>query len=81
MEYKRFLAFNVFGGMGWVLSITTLGYLLGNVPTVKNNFEKVIVLIIFLSILPRIIEVVKHRRAAQRPEPEAESVLAARDRD
>ena len=66
MEYKRFIAFNVFGGIGWVASITTLGYLLGNVPIVKNNFEGVILLIIFLSILPGIIEVVRHRRAARR---------------
>ena len=62
MDYKRFVAFNVFGGMGWVLGLTTLGYLLGNWPIVKNNFEKVILLIIFVSLLPMIIEVVKHRR-------------------
>jgi membrane-associated protein len=66
MEYRRFIAFNVFGGIGWVFSLTTLGYVLGSVPIVKNNFEKVILLIIFLSILPGIIEVAKHRLAARR---------------
>lgn len=66
MDYKRFVAFNVFGGIGWVFSISSLGYLLGNVPIVKNNFEKVILLIIFLSILPGIIEVVRHRLASRR---------------
>lgn len=66
MDYRRFVAFNVFGGMGWVASLTTLGYLLGNVPIVKNNFEKVILLIVFLSILPGIIEGVKHWRASRR---------------
>ena len=63
MDYRRFVAFNVFGGIGWVFSLTTLGYLLGNVPVVKNNFEKVIILILFLSILPGIIEIVKHKLA------------------
>jgi membrane-associated protein len=73
MDYKRFVAFNVFGGIGWVASLTTLGYLLGNVPIVKNNFEKVILLIIFLSILPGIIEVVKHKLHSRR---QAESAVS-----
>jgi membrane-associated protein len=64
------VAFNVFGGIGWVFSLVTLGYLLGNVSLVKNNFEKVILLIIFLSILPVIIEIVKHKLAARNPRPE-----------
>jgi len=66
MQYQRFIAFNVCGGIGWVASLTTLGYLLGNVPIVKSNFEGVILLIVFLSILPAIIEVVKHKMAARR---------------
>jgi len=70
MDYRRFVAFNVFGGIGWVFSLTTLGYLLGNQPLVKNNFEKVILLIIFLSILPVILEIVKHKLAARKPRPE-----------
>ncbi len=69
MDYKRFVAFNVFGGAGWVFSLTTLGYLLGNQPLVKNNFEKVILLIIFLSILPVLLEIVKHKLAARNPRP------------
>ena len=81
MDYKRFVAFNVFGGIGWVFSLTTLGYLLGNVPLVKNNFEKVILLIIFLSFLPGIIEVVKHKLAGRNPEPENVPVGASAEPD
>ncbi len=77
MEYKRFIAFNVFGGIGWVFSLTTLGYLLGSVPIVKNNFEKVILLIIFLSILPGIIEFARHRLAARRTSEEKIPATAA----
>jgi membrane-associated protein len=56
MSYPRFLSFNVFGGIGWVVLMTTLGYFLGGVPLVKRHFEKVILLIIFLSVLPVLIE-------------------------
>jgi membrane-associated protein len=57
MRYSRFLAFNIFGGIGWVFSLTMLGYALGNVDIVRRNFEKVILLIIFLSVLPVMKEV------------------------
>ena len=59
MKYLRFASFNVFGAIGWVFSMTMLGYMLGSVPFVRRHFEKAIVLIIFLSILPMIIEFVK----------------------
>jgi membrane-associated protein len=72
MNYGRFISFNVFGGIGWVFSMTMLGYVLGNVPIVRQHFEKVILLIILLSVLPAISEYLKHRRGAQkRPEPSA----------
>jgi len=59
MKYLRFASFNVFGAIGWVFSMTMLGYMLGSVPFVRRHFEKAIVLIIFLSILPMIIDFVK----------------------
>ena len=55
MDYGRFLAFNVFGGIGWVLSMTFAGYFLGQVAFVQRHFEVVIIGIIFLSILPGLI--------------------------
>jgi membrane-associated protein len=66
MGYLRFLSFNVFGGIGWVLSLTTLGYALGNVPLVRRHFEKVILLIIFLSVLPVLREMWRARRPRAR---------------
>jgi len=77
MEYSRFIAFNVFGGIGWVFALTMLGYLLGTVPLVKNNFEKAILLIVFLSILPAIIEVLRHRYQARRRDGDTVRVSAA----
>jgi membrane-associated protein len=52
MPYLRFLSYNIFGGMFWVLSMTLLGYFMGNIPWVKQHFEKVVLTIIFISVLP-----------------------------
>ncbi len=62
MNYGKFLSFNVFGGIGWVLSMTTLGYLLGGIPLVQRHFEKAVILIVLVSVLPLVVEAVKHRR-------------------
>ena len=50
------------GGAGWILFITMAGFSLGQVTFIRQNFEKVVLLIIFLSLLPVIIEVMKARR-------------------
>jgi membrane-associated protein len=55
MEYGRFVAFNVFGGIGWVLSMTFAGYFLGQVAFVQAHFETVIIGIVLLSIAPGIV--------------------------
>lgn len=62
MPYSRFLAFNIFGGMGWVVSMTVAGYLLGNVPLVRAHFEKVVVAIVLVSVMPIVLEYLKSRR-------------------
>jgi membrane-associated protein len=61
MHYSRFLTFNVVGAAGWVTSMVTLGYLLGNIPWIRHNFEKVVLLIIFVSIIPAVLQVLKSR--------------------
>lgn len=62
MPYARFVPFSVCGCAGWTFSITILGYLLGNVPLVRAHFEKVIFLIIFVSVLPVLHEAWKAHR-------------------
>ncbi len=66
MTYSKFIMFNIVGGIVWVSSLTYAGYFFGNIPFVKKHFELVILGIIFLSILPPIIEVVKHKMAAKK---------------
>lgn len=63
MTYGKFLAYNVIGGLLWVFSLTLAGYFFGSIPIVKNNFTTVILAIIFISILPGVIEYLRHRRA------------------
>jgi membrane-associated protein len=55
MNYRRFISFNVFGGILWVMSMTGIGYFLGKIPGVREHIEIVIVIVVFLSILPGII--------------------------
>jgi len=62
MTYSRFVYFNVFGGLGWVLSMTLAGYFLGGVPLVRRNFEKVVIGIVMLSLLPIAIQYWHSRR-------------------
>ncbi len=63
MTYTRFLAYNVVGGFLWIWSMLLTGYVLGlTVPGVAKHVEKVILLVIFLSILPGIIAWLRERR-------------------
>ncbi|OTG85150.1 DedA family protein [Acinetobacter sp. ANC 4648] len=61
MNYKFFLSYNVIGGICWVGSFITLGYLFGNMPIVKDNFTHLIFGIIILSVLPGIIGYIRHK--------------------
>jgi membrane-associated protein len=62
MPYLKFLPYSVCGGVGWVPFLTMLGYEIGRIPFVLRNFDKAILLIIFLSLLPTFFEVWKARR-------------------
>jgi len=62
MSYARFAAYNVLGGVAWVLSFTLLGYFFGSLPAVKENFSFVVVAIILLSVVPILVEFWKARR-------------------
>lgn len=62
MEYRTFVRYNVLGGIGWGAGIPLLGYFLGKIDVVKNNIEIAILGIVALSLLPVILEFVKHRR-------------------
>jgi membrane-associated protein len=63
MRYPRFLAFSLAGGLAWVLICSLAGYFFGNLPFVQKNFSLVVLAIVFVSLLPAIVEVLRARRA------------------
>ena len=66
MPYRRFLAFNVFGGIFWVMSTTLAGYFLGTlIPNIQEQIHLVIAIVIFLSLLPAIIKFLSEWRKAR----------------
>ena len=73
MSYGYFFSYNVFGGIVWVLSFTFLGYFFGNIPFVKENFELVILAILFISVVPIAWEALKARREMKIEKAKAET--------
>lgn len=69
MQYGKFVANSVFGSIIWVSLFVLAGYYFGNLPLVKNNFTIVILVIIFLSLLPGIIEYIRHKRESKAQNP------------
>jgi len=66
MTYLRFLAYNVIGGVLWVAVCLFAGYFFGNLPIVKKNFSLAIIAIVILSVMPAVVEYVRHRRETKR---------------
>jgi membrane-associated protein len=62
MRYARFAAYNIVGGVLWVVAFTFAGYFFGNIPAVKHNFHYVILAIIILSMMPPVVEFLRARR-------------------
>jgi membrane-associated protein len=64
MNYTRYITFCLGGGVLWVSLLTLAGYYLGNIPVVKDNFEKVILGIIFVSVLPIIVSMLRKKTSS-----------------
>jgi len=62
MHYRTFIRYNIIGGLAWGAGIPLLGFFLGQIDVVKNNIEIAILAIVFVSLLPVILEFIKHRR-------------------
>lgn len=62
MHYKTFIKYNILGGTIWVIGITFIGYFLGRISFIKNNFEVAVLVIILFSLLPILIEYIKNRK-------------------
>lgn len=65
MGYKKFLQYNVVGGVGWISICLFGGYWFGNIPIVKQNFTIVVLGIVVVSILPAVVEYIRHKYVAK----------------
>jgi membrane-associated protein len=68
MTYSHFITYNVVGGIAWVMIFTLLGYFFGSLPFVQHNFELVIIAIIFISVLPGVVEYLRERARSSKTE-------------
>lgn len=62
MSYVKFVAYNIVGGVLWVLAFSLAGFFFGNIPVIKENFSLVIIGIIIVSLVPTVVEFIKHRK-------------------
>ncbi len=69
MSYWQFFSYNVVGAVLWVTLCTLAGYAFGNIPWVDQNFEVVVLAIVFLSVLPAIIEGLRTHQRSQKEAP------------
>jgi membrane-associated protein len=79
MHYPTFVTYNVIGGIAWGVSLTTLGYFLGQVDFVRANLEPIILGIVALSVVPIVVELRRARR--ERDDVSAPADLAPLERD
>ena len=66
MPYRRFLAYNVIGGIIWITLLVYAGYLFGNIPWVKSNLTLIVIGIVIVSLLPAVVTFIRERRDAVR---------------
>jgi membrane-associated protein len=72
MPYRRFATYNVVGAAAWVMSMTVTGFVLGNmVPDIGKHIEKVIIAVVFISILPGIIAYLRRKKGPPAAPPDA----------
>jgi membrane-associated protein len=62
MNFRRFITFSAIGGVIWAGGVTILGYFLGNIPFVEKNIELILLLVVVISVIPIVMEWIKHRR-------------------
>jgi len=66
MEYRRFFAFNVVGGILWVGLLVYAGYVFGNIPWVKDNLTWIVIGIVVVSLIPAVVTFMKERGSTKR---------------
>jgi len=66
MTYRRFIVYNVIGGILWITSLVYAGFLFGNIPWVKNNLTLIVIAIVAVSLIPAATTFLREHRAAKK---------------
>lgn len=66
MDFRKFITYTAIGGVLWACGVTVLGFYLGTIPIIHDNLEAALILIVFISVIPMIVEYVLHRRRARK---------------
>jgi membrane-associated protein len=66
MKYSRFLSYNIFGGIGWIVSMISIGYFLGSIPGIDRYLHLIIILVIVISFIPGVWEFLRERAKRKR---------------
>jgi len=74
MTYRKFLGFSIAAALLWVGICVTAGYWFGGLPFVRDNFEIVVIIIVLISIMPAIIEFMKHKKQTRQAAPPAPEI-------
>ncbi|WP_282703558.1 VTT domain-containing protein [Streptomyces sp. CC219B] len=75
MKYRTFLTYNIIGGIVWGTGVTLAGYWLGQIDFIKTNVEAILVLIVFASVVPIIVEYLRERSKKKRAAAEPPAVV------
>ena len=65
MDFRKFITYTAIGGILWACGVTILGFYLGRVPFIHHNLEAALILIVFISVIPMLVEYVLHKRRAK----------------
>lgn len=81
MNFRSFLTYNIGGGIGWAASMLLAGYFLGKIPIIEKNFDKAVIGIVILSILPMVFHFIQERKHGSSPVAAAEEALTTLETD
>ncbi|MFH0935015.1 MAG: DedA family protein [Pseudomonadota bacterium] len=62
MNYRHYVTYSIIGGVSWIGSLILAGFFFGNIPVIKDNLTLMILVIVFVSFIPAILEYLKHLR-------------------
>ena len=79
MDYKKFVRFNVVGGLVWSIGVTMLGYFLGQVEWIESNLEVTILVVVGFSFIPIVLELWKARKEHGADDPVTDAIISVVD--